>query len=74
MTTVTLHADEELLEKATEVLAKTSMTLDQAFERTLREIAERKESVRRYDEMMGEFRKRGVTLPILSREERNARR
>jgi len=74
MTTVTLQADEELLERATGVLAKASMTLDQAFERTLRELAEREEAVRRYDEMIEDFRARGVTMPVLSREERNARR
>jgi len=74
MATVTLQADEELLKKANKALARTSLTLDQVFERALREVAEREEASRQFEEMAAEFRAKGYSFPILSREERNARR
>lgn len=36
MTTVTLHADEELLARATEVIARERLTLDEVFAVALR--------------------------------------
>lgn len=52
MTTVTLHADEALLARATEVIARRAITLDQVFERALREVAEGHSASAAFDELM----------------------
>ncbi len=52
MTTVTLHADEALLAKANEALARRQMTLDEMFEQALRQLTEGKERLVRFDQAL----------------------
>ena len=52
MATVTLHADEELLARATEAIARRELTLDQVFERALRDVIEAESRLAEYDNLM----------------------
>jgi len=72
--TVTLHVGEDLLEKANKALANSALTLDEVFSRALEQLSERAEHQRQFEEMAADFHARGLQFPILTREERNARR
>lgn len=72
MTTVTLQADEAVLTRAREVIAAQDMTLDEFFERALREVASGGERMRRFDEAMGKLRKYNTGGPY-TRDEMNER-
>ena len=56
----------EIYDYTVEDLKKDIVTLD--------EVAKRKESIQRFEDMAARLRAEGVTIPILSREKRNRRR
>lgn len=72
MTTVTLHADEDLLARATEAIQRREMTLDQIFERAIREVAEVEFSRAAFDQLMQRLSYVNAGRKF-SREEMNAR-
>jgi hypothetical protein len=72
MTTVMLKADEELLAKAEKAIAGQNVTLDDLFERTLREAAAGAERLQRHDEMMDSLRHIDLGGPY-TRDEMNER-
>lgn len=72
MTTVTLHADETVLARAQEIIAAQDMTLDEFFERALREVAGSGDRMRRFDEAMVKLRKFETGGPY-TRDEMNER-
>jgi len=73
MTTVTLQLDEELLAKARAMAKKKQASVDEIVAEEIAQLPE-EDPAAGFLEMVEEFRAKGITLPILSREERNARR
>lgn len=74
MATVTLHVGDELLERVNRTLEKSDMTLDDVFTNALEDISRRISDQERFEEMVRKLNAEGIRFPILSREERNARR
>ena len=72
MTTVILQADEAILARAQEVITQQQMTLDEFFENALREVANRSERMRRFDDAMQKLRKFRTGGPY-TRDELNER-
>jgi predicted transcriptional regulator len=74
MTTVTLQLDEELLAKAHAMAAKRNASVDEVVAEALSRLNPDEDPAAGFIALMDEFRTKGITIPILSREERNARR
>ncbi len=73
MTTVTLQLDEGLLAKARLLAEKRSATIDDVVAEALTRLEPEEDRAAGFLAAMEQFRTKGITVPILSREERNER-
>jgi predicted transcriptional regulator len=74
MTTVTLQLDEELLARVRLLAEKRSATIDDVVAEALNRMEPEEDRAAGFLAAMEQFKVNGITIPIVSREERNERR